>query len=285
MVLKYFNYTHIITLLAAAAFIAVIYFALRNRTVFAKEIALYIMMTFNITQHFFKFLLWPHLWGMNFGIINTAYNVCAILIIATPFVYVGNNSLLKQFVAYIGTIGPLVTLCAPYWFNGVNILKSWEFLRFWTCHTVLVATSLLPAMWGLVKFNYRDGWKFGLLFLLMLSLILTNDVAFLLAFGNATTETLYNALLAQNPLWIMSPKGGMEGLKSVFEALSPKLFLETETHPYIPILWYAIPMYLFITILGYVLGGILDRKRLVGERKSMLKFKRTGHTIQSVCGS
>lgn len=269
MILYYFNYVHIITLLLAALFIAVFYFALRNRSLFAKEIALYILMGFNVTQHFYKSLFWPHLWGTGFGIINTAYNVCAILILSTPFVFVGKNNLLKQFTCYVGTIGPVLTLIVPYWFIGSTILQ-WEYLRAWTCHTLLIATSLLPAMWGLIKFDYRDGWKFGFVFLAMLSFILTNDVMFLLAFGNATTETLYSALLSQNPLWMISPKG--TGIaKLIFEALSPKIFLETETHPHIPILWYAIPMYVMVTIIGYALGFVTDRKRLLGSTKTPIK--------------
>ena len=271
MILRYFNYTHILTLLAAALFVAVLYFALRNRSAFAKEVTLYILMGFNVTQHFYKSLFWPHLWGTKFGIINTAYNVCAITILATPFVFVGKNSLLKQFVSYVGTIGPVLTLLTPYWFIGTTIFQ-WEYVRSWTCHTLLIATSLLPALWGMIKFDYRDGWKFGLLFLAMQSFILTNDVMFLLAFGDATTETLYSALLAQNPLWMISPKGS-EGVKKIFEALSPAIFLETETHPYIPILWYAIPAYLFITIIGYGLGFAIDRKKLLGSKKTLLKPK------------
>ena len=274
MIIKYFNYTYIITLLAAALFIAACYFPLRKRSVYAKETALYVLMGFNIAQHFFKFLIWPHLWGAGFGVINTAYNVCAILIISSPFIYVSGNALLKQFVCYVGTIGATATLFIPYWFIGGTIF-TWEYLRFWTCHTVLVATSLLPALWGLVRFNWRDWWKFGLIVLVMLALILLTDTVFLLAFGEATTETLYDALLRQNPLWMMGPGGGVSGVKSIFEGLSPKFLLETQSHPYIPILWYTIPVYLAFAVLGYLFGALFDRKRLWGETKSMIKLSHT----------
>ena len=270
MVLTYFNYAHILTLLLSAGLISAFYFPLRKKSLYAKEVALFVLMGFNFAQHLLKFLIWPHLWGTGFGVGNTAYNVCAILIIATPFVYLGKSALLKQYMAYVGTIGAAITLVFPYWFAGIDILSS-EFWRFWTCHTLLVATSLLPALWGTVEFDYRDGWKFGLIFLLMLSLILTNNTAFFLAFGEATTDTLYDALLAQNPLWMMSPAGGFEALKPVFEALSPGIFLQTDTHPYIPILWYAIPMYLMVTIIAYILGGAIDRKRLIGSSRKMIK--------------
>lgn len=269
MIIYYFNYVHILTLVAAALLVAGLYFALRNRSAFTKEVALYIIMGFNITQHFYKSLVWPHLWGTGFGLINTAYNVCAILIIVTPFVYVSKNCLLKQFVCYVGTIGPVLTLAFPYWFIGSTILK-WEYWRSWTCHTLLIATSLLPATWGMIKFNWRDGWKFGLIFLAMLSFILSNDVMFLLTFGEATTQTLYDALLARDPLWMVSPNGA--GIaKQIFEALSPDIFLETEVHPHIPILWYAVPMYAMVTIIGYTLGFILDRKRFWGSPKRLIK--------------
>lgn len=253
MILNYFNYTHIITLLAAAGLIAALYFSLRKRSVFAKEMAVLVLMAINLTQHFFKFFIWPHMWGTGFDVINTAYNVCAILIIASPLVYLGKSSLLRQFVAYVGTIGPAVTLLVPYWYIGSTIL-AWDYLRSWTCHTLLCATSLLPALWGMVKFNYRDGWKFGFVFIAMLALILLNDAVFLLALGQATTQTLHETLVARNPLWTMGPSGPFESLGRIFEAFTPKIFLD----PYIPILWYAIPMYLMVTLVGYALGGLLD---------------------------
>lgn len=273
MTLEYFNHIHILTILLTAGFILIFYFTLRNRSMFAKDVALFILMGFNLSQHLFKFAFWPHLWGTGFGLINTAYNVCAIFIISSPFIYLNKSALLKQFVAYVGTIGATITIIFPQWFIGIKIF-SWEFWRFWTCHTLLASTSILPALWGMVKFDYRDGWKFGLIFLLMLSLILTNNTVFTLAFGDATPQTLYDALLNQNPLWMMSPSGGFEKLKPVFEAMSPSIFLETDTHPYIPILWYAIPMYLMITVLAYLFGAVLDRKRLFGETKTMIKFNK-----------
>ena len=268
MIIYYFNYVYILCLLLAAAFIAALFFALRKRSVFAKEIALYILMGINISQHFFKFFIWPHMWGWGFGLTNTAYNVCAILIIASPFVYVSGNSLLKQFITYVGTIGPGLTLCIPYWFIGKTVL-DWEYLRFWTCHTLLVATSLLPALWGFVKFNYRDGWKFGLIFLAMQSLILLNDTVFLLALGRATKETLYDALLAENPLMIIAPPEGAQKFKILFEIFTPHFLLETKTHPYIPILWYAIPLYIYFTLAGYILGCTIDRRWMKSDELTL----------------
>lgn len=270
MIIYYFNYVYILTLLAAAALIAALYFSLRNRSALAKEIALSVLMGLNITQHFFKFFFWPHMWGAGFGLVNTAYNVCAILIIASPFVFVSKNDVLKQFITYVGTIGPGLTLCIPYWFIG-NTILDWEFLRFWTCHTLLVATSLLPALWGIVKFKYRDGWKFGFVFLAMQLLILLNDTVFLLVLGGATKETLYEALLAQNPLMIIAPSEGAQSFKIFFEILSPHFLLETKTHPYIPILWYAIPMYLYISLAGYILGCAIDR-RWMKRDKLLLRY-------------
>ena len=270
MTLNYFNYAHFLTILAAAGFIAIFYFTLKNRSSSAKEMAVYILMGINLTQHFYKSFFWPHVWGSGFGIINTAYNVCAILIISSPLIFVSRSPVLKQYIAYVGTIGPAVSMLVPYWFIGSTMLQ-WEYLRFWTCHTLLLATSLLPALWGMVKFNFRDGWKFGFVFLAMLSLILLNDTVFLLILGAATKKTLYDTLLAYNPLWTMAPQGGIEQFKAVFEALSLPFLLETESHPYIPILWYAIPMYLLITLAGYILGAITDRKRVFGQSRHMIE--------------
>ena len=270
MIINIFNYTYIITLLAAALFIGAVYFPLRNRSVYAKETALYVLMGFNVSQHFFKFIIWPHCWGTGFGYINTAYNVCAILIISTPIIYVFGHSLLRQYVTYVGTIGATMTLFIPFWFLG-NTILTWEYLRFWTCHVLLAATSLLPALWGLVKFDWRDGWKFGLIFLVMLSLILLNNTLYMVIFDKVKSEDLYEALRTQNPIWMMGPFGGVESVRPIFEGLSPGFLLETSSHPHIPILWYAVPVYIGITVAGYLLGFACDWKRLLGTPKTMLK--------------
>ena len=275
MIIQYLNYTHILTLLATAALIAAFYFLLRNHSVLAKEIALYSLMGFNVTQHFFKFFFWPHMWGAGFGIENTAYNVCAILIIASPFVFVTKNTVLKQYMAYVGSIGPALALIIPYWFIGKTIF-DWEFLRFWTCHALLVATSLLPALWGFVKFNFHDGWKFGLIFLVMQALILLNDTIFLLVLGYATKETLYTALLIQNPLMIIAPSEGARKFKIFFEILSPHFLLETKSHPYIPILWYAVPVYVYITAIAYMLGCSIDRRWLKSDKLPLKRHHACG---------
>lgn len=274
MTIKYFNYTHLITLLSAGALVGALYFSLRRRSAVAKEIALYILMGLNLTQHLFKFLVWPHLWGTGFGLADTAYNVCAILIIASPFVFVTKSSLFKQFITYAGTIGPSLALLFPYWYIGKTVL-TWDFARFWTCHTLLVATSILPALWGMVKFNCRDGWKFGLVFLAMLSLILVNNTVFSLALGLTAKHTLYEVLLAQNPLMMMAPTAGAEKIKILFELFSPPFLLETDNHPYIPILWYAVPVYLYCTALGYILGCAIDR-RWANRGKSPIKQPACG---------
>ena len=276
MIIKYLNITHLITLLLAGALVGALYFPLRKRSALAKEIALYILMGLNITQHFFKFLFWPHLWGTGFGMSNTAYNVCAILIIASPFVFVSGNALLKQYITYVGTIGPALALLIPYWYIGKTVI-TWDFARFWTCHALLVATSLLPALWGMVKFNYRDGWKFGLIFLAMLSLILINDTVFLPILAHATQETLYEALLAYNPLMIMGPTERVESVKILFTIFTPHFLLETDAHPYIPVLWYAIPLYIYITIIGYILGFSIDRRWMKKDKLSPNLYLLSGY--------
>lgn len=256
--MHYFDPSHLLSLLFAAALVLALYFPLRKKSPRAKKIALGIVIGVNIGQHFLKSFVWPHLWGSGFTLENTAYNVCALLILATPFCVYGKSGVLKQFLFYAGTCAGTFALLFPFWFVGKSLLQ-WEFVRFWFCHALLLASSVLPGLWGMVPFRMRDGWKFGLLALGALCIILLNNVIFLLAFGQTDGSDLYEALLAHNPVWLAGPPQGDNVLKTVLVALCPPPFRGGEGRAFTPILWYAVPVYAVITAAAYALGAIAER--------------------------
>lgn len=253
--MKLFDAMHSLSLLGIAVLLFGLFFGLRKRSDRAKYIALGVIMGLNIAQHLLKCWLWPHLRTGKFGLIETAYNVCAFLILLCPFSVFCKSNLLKQFQCYVGTCAGICAPVCPFWFVGKTLI-SWEFLRFWTCHTLLFLSSLLPALWGMVQFRMKDGWKFGLLFLGMLGLILLNNAAVFALLGYRG-ETFLNALYGQNPVWMMGPPSGNNIFKDILAAITLPWFRIGER--FIPILWYALPVYAIFTALGYGLGAGLER--------------------------
>ena len=260
---------YIIYLLISTGILLAVYFGGRKKSEHVKITILFVLAIVNLVQHFFKFLIWPHHYGTGFSIVNTAYNVCAFHIILTPFLIRKKSGALKEFHVYVGSVGCIGAFFYPSWFIGQTILQ-WEFLRFWTCHFLLLLTSLLPILWGMVKFERKNFWKIGLWFFAMLCIILVNDVLSIYMGLAGEAESLYETLYALNPLGIIHPPENAKVLLKIISYLSPPIFLGSNSGVYVPILWYMLPVYVGITLLAYGLGTLWE----LYERRNKLKIKQ-----------
>lgn len=263
MELNFLSLPYFLCLFLCAGFVAAVFLAFRKRSRRAKYAAVLVLMLLNIAQHLLKCFVWPHLYGTGFTYQNTAYNVCATLILLSPFVLLFGGQTTKDALLYVGTGGPLLALVVPFWFEGQSVF-SWEVLRFYVCHILLIATSLLPALWKLHRPSYKSFAAVPLCFFFVLILILMNGIICascgLLAGG---TDDLFATLYALNPCWIMhpAPPAGFEWAQTALECFTPSVFLGNAERPYVPLLWYFVPMYLLMAALALLLGIALDFKR------------------------
>lgn len=267
MTLDFLSLAYFLCLAASLGFIAIIFFAFRKASRAVKHGVIFALMAFNILQHLLKSQIWPHLWGAGFGLQNTAYNVCATLILFSPFVYL-SKGVMRDGLVYVGTAGPLLAIVVPFWFQGQPLFQ-WEVLRFYVCHVLLIATSVLPALWGLHKLSYRRFAGIPLFFFGILIVIVFNTVVCYAAGMVDNSAPLYDVLYQNNPCWLMhpAPPAGFEWTQTVLETLSPPMFLPTAEHSYIPLLWYAMPMYLGIALLALLIGIAVDCKRFAADVK------------------
>lgn len=282
MTLSPFSPAYFLCLGVAAALVVGTYFLFRNAAYSIKWCFLMILMLINLGQHIGKSLVWPHLYGTGFGTENTAYNVCALIIYASPFILLFGRGAIRDAVVYIGTAGPLLSMIVPYWFQGQPLLQ-WEVLRFYTCHVLLIMTSLLPALWGVYRLSWRNFFRIPIFFFLMMAIILINYIILYARGMWGQGLSLFDALLAANPCWVMrpNPPEGYLWAQKAFEALSPKAFLgNAEGRPYLPLLWYAIPVYIGISFSAFLVGIAADRKRFVSDLRALRarRSKRAAET-------
>ncbi len=272
----YFTPAYFISIAATALTVAAVYFAFRKCKPSVQRGVIFTLMLLNVAQHLMKSLVWPQYWGRGFGYESTAYNVCATLILLSPFVFLLGKDGLKDFMVLVGTGGPLLALVVPFWFEGKQFL-SWEFARFFVCHVLLVVTSLLPALWGLHKLSYRNFWKIPLYFFGVLILIVFNMIVCVcLGLLGGGTEKLFETLYAANPCWVMhpAPPAGFGWVQTVLEALSPPIFLGNADRPYVPLLWYALPMYAWMALASFAITAIVDRKRFTQDMKLLFQSRK-----------
>ena len=262
MVLQVFSASHILILLITAGIIFAIYYPLRHAAEATKRNVIILLMALNILQHFFKHYIYPHIPANGLQLDNTACNICAFLILASPFMHLCKSRSARQYIAYVGTISGAVAILVPFWFFGRDIFAAdviWEFIRFYSCHALLFTTSLLPVLWGRVRFCHGDGWKFGLYFLGMLCVLLLNNTIFLLMIDKTAAGNLYERLLSANAGGFMGPPAydsPYSVLVKIAEALSPAIFLGGAEGVYTPILWYMTPIYFLMTPVAYGLATL-----------------------------
>lgn len=196
--------------------------------------------------------------------------MCSFLIIANLPVFLSKSKAWKDFIAYVGTIAGIMAIAVPYWFIGHSIL-SLEYLRFYFCHSLLYITSLLPVILKLHKLEFKNFWKMGLFFIFGELIILVDNLACQAIIHPNDSKAIFEAVYNANPIWMMKPPTGFAFYTKVMEFLSPKIFLGGADKYYVPILWNAIPIYLGITIIGFIFGISFDNK---GFKELFNKNKR-----------
>lgn len=272
MTIQYGSFAYFLYIFIALGLTAGIYFLLRKRKEKTKKIAVFCLMFVNTFQHFFKFIFWPHLFGTGFGHINTLYNMCAFLIVISPLILLSKSDTWKNFITYVGSVAGMIAMVVPHWFIGLNAF-SWEAIRFYFCHTFLFMTSILPALLGIYKINYRVFWKLPFLLFFGMVIIVFNDfVCVSLGFIDVKGD-FYGWLYSVNTMFIMHPPEAFPIMEKICAVFTPE-YLEG-----IAFLWLVIPMYLLIAIVSFAIGALVDNKRFKSD------FKAVFVKIKSICKS
>lgn len=281
MLINYGSFMYFTYISIAVGLCIGLYFILRNKSERVKRTVVVIIACLNLAQHILKPLIYPHYRGSFYGYLSSAYNVCAFLIIASPFIWLFGNELFKNFMSYVGSIAGMIAMLVPYWFIGQTAFQP-EAYRFYLCHTLLFLSSILPALLRMHKLRWKHFWKIGLLFFVMLTIILLNDIIFIKMgqYPVSNPDDLYGSLCEINPCWSMMPppNANFDWLMKIIGFLSPP-FLRGQNSAglYVPILWYAIPMYIGITLATFVVCVFVDFKSFradIARLKGKLKKKK-----------
>ena len=262
MLINYGSFMYFAYILLAVGICLGIFFSLRKCSDVIKRRVILIISFINLAQHLLKGVIYPHYWGDFSPHLSSAYNVCAFLIISSPFVWLFGCELFKNFIVYLGSVAGMIAMIVPYWFIGQSAFQS-EAYRFYLCHSLLFISSILPPLLGLVKLRWKHFWKIGFLFLAMLGIIVVNDIIFLVLGLYPTTNPsdIYASLCEINPCWSIVPPVGFDWLVKIIAVFSPSFLMGGNSSGfYVPILWFAIPMYLGITLVSFIACISVDFK-------------------------
>ena len=272
MKMHYGSFLHILSIAVAVAGMAGLFLLLRRRSLKTQRAVVFALMLVNVIQHLFKFAIYPQYAGDSFNMINTAYNMCALLILLSPLVYFSKSVFWKDFVFLVGVVAGLMAIAVPIWYVGKDVSElGFGYFRFYLCHFLLFLSSGLTLALGHHRLSYRRCFGIGAAFLLSLLIILCNDaLCIILGLAPHQVEDLYSALRTLNPCWSMGPPvdGSFAPVVSLIQIFTlPFLRGENSTGLYAPILWYAIPLYIGITLVAFPVCILVDRKNFLSDRK------------------
>ena len=266
MVMNYGSLFYVLMLVLLAVLTVGTWLILRRCSEKTQRIAVLVLMLLNVAQHLFKPLIYPMYWGQGFTHIMTAYNMCATLILLSPVAMLCKSRLLKNFVFFVGCVAAVAAVAVPVWYIGKDVSDlGWDYVRFYLCHALLLITSMMPLVLGMHAPAFREWWHIGTGFLLALCVILVNDFVMMTLgmYPGADISTFYQSMLKINPCGLMGPPQALPWVEKLVRLLSPPVFMgENPTGLYVPILWYAIPLFVGISIGAVILFWVLDKKNL-----------------------
>ena len=272
MKFSYGSFPHIASIVGLILISVGVYFLFRNKSRKAQNIFLISIMLLNVFQHIFKCIVWPHLYGTGFTFKSTAWNFCGFAILATPIIFSTKINSLKTFMSIMGSIAGAITICVPFWFVNpgtdlTNFYTFWEFMRFFIIHVLLFVSSLMQLLWGHEKIRWQDFWKNGLYLLGFLTVIFLNNFIY----GSITNGGLKNGYvfaLANNVVMITGPMYSFPFIKiSEFLVMICPPFFKLK-NGFIPVLWYALPVYAVVTLISFTGYVLLDLKTLKKEKEN-----------------
>lgn len=112
MLIDYGSFAYCFYLLLPFAITVALYFVLRRRSMRTKKILIFCLLIANFIQHVLKTYIYPQYDG-GFSYNQTAYNMCAFLILVSPFIFLCKNDFLKDAIFFFGTAAGIAAGCPP----------------------------------------------------------------------------------------------------------------------------------------------------------------------------
>lgn len=224
----------------------------------------------NFALHFLKQLnpfyvaSWPNGLGR-----STAENLCAFLIMVSPFIIKWGNKYMKDYLYYIGMISSILVFLVPTGAIGLelgNLENFLEVLRFYICHVPLLIIGFLEVDSGFHELNYHRLAAIPFMFLLVEGILVANA-----CFLNLVLYKMdWNLFLDRgNPLLNSSlPFGPTPGMDKMLGFIYPYLIPYLQTYyvdgviKFTPVVYLFIPLCFGTLFLGPLLALPFERRRM-----------------------
>lgn len=246
MTIRLFSFGYFFFPIISAILFFVFLWFFKHKSKTQKEGFIFLLASLNVFQHLFKRLLFGGAYS-RFGLENTAYNMCAFLILTMPFALLTKDGVFKIFSAYIGAAAGIVAMAVPFWFFGKNVFEA-ESIRFYVCHGLLFLTGSLQIGLKTIEFNYKKCFFVAIWFFAAVGFIILDVAAY---YRLKDLKDAFWVVYGMNPVFSMRPPENFMSAVKIVAHISPTVFIQYKTGVFVPF-WYFFPMYFIIT--GYSLA-------------------------------
>ncbi len=260
--------------LAGTAIFFVLYFALRGAGGRTQRAVLFFLLAVNFALHFLKMLFPPYNDPEEFSYYIqtiTPENVCAINTMIFPFIFLKKDGALRDYMFYIGVISGIAASWIPMSIEDAGVF-DFDTVRYYFCHTVLWTVPLLTVMFGLHRLDYRRIIFTPLIYILVLSVIVSNEVV-LVALGLENADEI---LYYGNAGMAFAPYSSLQGtaVLDILLAFVPSWFKPAAdgSGSYAPALWQLFPAVILGCPLGFLMCLYWERRHFASDAGALLSF-------------
>lgn len=260
-----------------------LYFGFKNTSVTTQKAVLFGLLALGLLFHFLKAYIPPYSVDEARHLRDSWFvNICGANIALFPFFFFSKNKYIKDYMYYIGMISGLIALFYPQepMAKVDQLAESWDIVRFYFHHWMLLAVPLLMLLWG----HHKLSWKrilvapVGLL-LLMLFIILNQVFQSELGFIPLRNNDIF-AIGYKNTSYIWGP-GANDAIGSFLALFCPDFFKTIPVgqfagqEKYWPWFWLIFPAFILVTPLAFGLCMIFDHKNFARDVKALAaRFSR-----------
>lgn len=254
-----------------------LYFGFKNTSVTTQKAVLFGLLALGLLFHFLKAYIPPYSVDEARHLRDSWFvNICGANIALFPFFFFSKNKYIKDYMYYIGMISGLIALFYPQepMAKVDQLAESWDIVRFYFHHWMLLAVPLLMLLWG----HHKLSWKrilvapVGLL-LLMLFIILNQVFQSELGFIPLRSNDIF-AIGYKNTSYIWGP-GENDAIGSFLALFTPDFFKTVPVGEfagqikYWPWFWMIVPVFALVTPLSFMVSMIFDGKNFVQDVKNL----------------
>jgi len=273
--IDYLNSYYFLYLALGFILLTGLYFLLRNKSKKTITIVLFCILLATFILNFVKLYADYYQQWMPWAIRTvTPENICAVSVLAFPWIFLSKVKILKDYMFYMGILGGLGAMLIPV--DAIGLAPfSFEAVWFYISHGLVWIVPLLMVLLKLHTLDYKRIIKVPLVVYAVLCIILVNEVI-LIGAGLVNINTLFSYEV-RNAAMIFGPLPEDLFIGKLFTLLTPNLFLTIPIGPnagapfYWPILWLVIPFFIYFSILALILALPFEYKNIKKDVNALRK--------------